>query len=726
MTDRQDLSGPGDPAATDAKYPPPPPETPAERKGRMAALFVMPFLIVTMMYATYMGTMHDPQPRDLPVAAVGEGAAADRFADRLEAESDGALDVRRVDDVSDVEDLVADEEIAGAISVPAQGGTATIHRAMAGGASQATLVDRTLGAAAVAESWQVETVDLAPLPDGDGSGTMVLFAAMGMMLAGYVPLSAMLLGTPNLLRVRRFLPIAVGWGALTSSLIWLILGPIVGAVDGHYPLFLGVGTLAVTAVAAAQLLFTKVLGPFAVLLGMLLLVVFGVPASNLALSIHTMPGFLQWLHELLPLPAAGEALRSAIYFDGVGFWGHVLTLAVWLVAGAGLAFLKERRSGTMIVGGPLYTEPDAPLPALSGGPVAPYRRRLVAVALFPLSILVTVVTVMSLSMHQPDIHDMPVAVVGPADAAGQVVDQLEPGLGDYLDLEVVDSEDEAADLIRSQDLVAAYVLPTTQGGSPTLVTAAGAGASQQSTVVQMFSAVAAEGGSEIATEDIAPLTDDDTAGSNSMYVGMGWIMAGFLFFAVMRGGAPDLTRTRQLMPLVAGWSLGISVWLWFLYDVLIGAVNGHALELIGYGTLTVFAVAWASATLIRVGGLGALVPVMIVVMLAGVPASGGGLSIYMVPDFFRPLADVLPLPAAVDLARSIVYLDGTGVGGDLLVIAIWGAVGLALNYLVVDRWLDRPGARPHAPMGPRHVPERPKKTAETDKDALASAGGRAG
>ena len=69
---------------------------------------------------------------------------------------------------------------------------------------------------------------------------------------------------------------------------------------------------------------------------------------------------------------------------------------------------------------------------------------------------------------------------------------------------------------------------------------------------------------------------------------MGWIMAGFLFFAVMRGGAPDLTRTRQLLPLVAGWSVGISVWLWFLYDVLIGAVNGHALELIGYGALTVF------------------------------------------------------------------------------------------------------------------------------------------
>ncbi|MCD9154571.1 ABC transporter permease [Aeromicrobium duanguangcaii] len=705
------------------KYPPPPPETPAERKGRLIALFVMPFLIVTMMYATYMGTMHNPHPRDLPVAVVGQGEVAQQFADKLEADSDGALDVRRVDDAAAAAELIRDQEIGGAIEIPVTGTVAKVHHAMASGASQATTVDKLLVPAAVANGWQVETNDLVPLPESDGTGTMVLFAAMGMMLAGYVPLSTLLAGLPNLLRVRRFLPIAVGWGALTSSLIWLILGPLVGAVDGHYPLFLGVGTLAVTAVGVSQLLFTKVLGPFAVLLGMLMWVIFGVPSSNLAMSVHTMPEFFQWLHEILPLPAAGEALRSVIYFDGDGFGRHVLTLAAWLVVALTLAIVKERRSGHLVVGGPLYTEPDAPLAALPGGPVAPYRTRLVAVAMFPLAIMITVVTLMSFSMHEAKVADMPVAVVGPAAQAGAFVDGVEPQLGEFVDLRVVDSAAEAEDLVRSQEIVAAYVLPSAAGQDPTLVTAGGAGSSQQSAVTQMFDAVAAGSGSELAHDDIAPLSDDDVNGSNSLYVGMGWIMAGFLFFAVMRGGAPDLTRTRQLLPLVAGWSVGISVWLWFLYDVLIGAVNGHALELIGFGALTVFAVAWASAAVIRVFGLGGLVPVMIVVMLAGVPASGGGLSLYMVPEFFRPLADILPLPAAVDIARSAVYLDGVGIGRDVMVIAIWGLVGLAVNFLVVDPWLNRNGARPPAPLGPRHMPERGKAKAPVDtEDDLVVAG----
>ena len=701
------------------KYPPPPPETPKERKGRMVALFVMPFLIITMMFATYMSTMHGPHPRDLPVAVIGQGVEAEQFAAELQAGSDGALEVSVVADVAAAESLVKSRDVTGAIAVPGDDGVATIYQAMAGGASQAGVTVQALTPPALAQGWQVETADLAPLPEGDGSGTMVLFGAMALMLAGYVPLSGLLMGTPNLLRVRKFLPLSLGWGLLTSAITWLILDPGLGAVDGHFPLFLGVGTLAVMAVGVTQLLLTKVMGPFAVLLGMLLWVIFGMPASGLAMSVHTMPEFFQFLNGVLPLPAAGGALQSGVYLDGEGLWGHVLTLAAWLVGGLVLSLRKERKAGDLIVGGPLYTEPDAPLPALSGGPVGSYRKRLTAVALFPLAIMVTVVTVMGFSMHQPEIRDLPVAVVAPAAQAEGFVSSVEEQLGDHVDLSVVESTDQANDLIRNEDVVAAYVLPTASSESPTLLTASGAGVSQKNAATQIFTPIAAESGQSLVVEDIAPLTKNDVNGSNSLYVGMSWIMAAFLFFAVMRGGAPDLTRTRQLLPHVAGWSVGISVWLWFMFDVLIGAVNGHSLAMIGAGAFTIFAIAWPSAILTRMFGLGALVPVMLVVMLAGVPASGGGLSVYMVPEMFRPLAEVLPLPAAVDIARSLVYLDGTGVGTNLLVIAIWGAVGLALNFLVVDRWVNRAAAKPPAPMGPRYQPERkPRGSRNKDRDAV--------
>lgn len=686
-------------------YPPPPPETPAERKGRLGALFVMPFLIVTMMYATYMGTMHDPRPSQVPVAIVGDGPAAEQTARDLERSGDGALSVRVAADLDEVTDLVHSGDLAGAMTLPVPrggGGSVDVITASAAGAGQASVVSGLLVPFASSQGWVVDPVDLAPLPAEDSSGTAVLFAAMGLMLAGYVPLSAMLLGTPNLTRLRRFVPCSLGWSLLMSVVTWLIVGPVIGAVDGHFLPFVAVGALAVMAVHVCQLLFTKILGPFAVLVGMLLWVIFGVPSSGLAMSIHTMPGFFGWLHDVLPLPATGQALRSIVYFDGDGIGRHLLVLAAWLAVGLALAALKERRSGPMIVGGPAYTAADAPLPALAGGPVARYRRRVAAVLLFPMAIVVSVTALMGLSMHAPDVHDMPVTVVGPAPQADQFVATAGRDLDGYVDLRVVSDVEQARERLERRDDVAAYVLPVRPGGEATLLTAAGAGASQKTVVTGMFVPIAEAAGSSLVVEETAPLTADDSNGSNSMYVGMAWILAGFLFFAVMRGGAPDLTRTRQLLPMVAGWSLGISTWLWFLFDVLIGAVDGHALELIGYGALTVFCAAWATAVLTRLLGLGAIVPVMIVLILAGVPASGGGLSLYMAPPLFHDLAGILPSPAAVDIARAVTYFDGVGVGANLAVLALWGAVGLALNLLVVDRWLNREGATPHAPLGPRH------------------------
>ncbi|MFE9922357.1 ABC transporter permease [Streptomyces sp. NPDC005774] len=675
------------------------------RIGRYVALFAMPFLMVTMMYATYVGTMHAPAPKGMPVAVVGSGQMAEKVVSALDSLPGDPLEPRLVATAGEALDLLKDREVSGAFEIPASGrGEAVIHTASAGGASQASTVQQLLAPVAAENQWQITTEDVAPLPDGDMSGVAVLFAGMGMMLAGYVPLSVLTMSLPFLLTLRRFVPLLIGWAAVTSTVIWTLLGPVVGAVEGHYLEFLGVGMLAVGAVGMTQVLFTKLVGPLAVLFGMLLWVVFGMPASNLALPVHNMPGFFQFLHGVLPLPAAGESLRSLLYFDGRGIGGYLLPLGVWIVVAFVLALLKERRSGTAIPAAPQVTDVSTPLPALAGGPVRSPKVRYFAAVAFPLAILVGVVGSMSASMHQPKLHDMPVVVVA-ADAgqAEQLAEGLKPQLGAMLDIRTGTSVDEVKDRILEQEVVGAYVLPSTADGTATLYSSSAAGSSQQMALQSVFQQVAA--GAEIPLEltDIKPLTSDDTMGSNSMYVGMSWIMAGFLIMAVLRGGAPELTRLRHFVVKLAGWAVGMALWLWFLFDVLIGAVNGHAFELIGFGAVTIFCVSLVTGVFTRTFGLAAIIPVMLVLMLAGVPASGGGMSVYMVPDLFRMLQDVLPLPAAVDTARSLVYFDGHGIGRNLLTIAVWGAAGLVLQFLV-DLWLAHrerraPGTQPGTQPG---------------------------
>ncbi|MFF1304233.1 ABC transporter permease [Streptomyces sp. NPDC058307] len=644
-------------------------------------LFVIPFLMVTMMYATYMGTMHSPKTRDMPVAVVGSGAVAEAVVGELASVQDGALDARLVADRSKALELLKDREVAGVLQIPADGATeANLYTAQGAGAAQAGMVKQLLVPVAAGHDWTTKAEDVAPLPAGDSAGIVMLLAAIAMMLVGYVPLGGMTAALPHLLALRRFLPLLAGWAVVTSTLTWLILGPVVGAIDGHYLEFVGVALLATSAVALGQLLLVKVIGGLAVLPGMLMWVVFGVPSSNLAMSIHSMPGFFGFLHDVLPMPAAGEALRSIFYFGGRGVGPHLLTLGVWLVAALALAFLVERRKGAA---GPTADAPDAPLPAMAGGPVRSKRVRYFAVAAFPLTILTVVVGLMSASMHQPQIRDMPVVVVGASqEQATQAADGLKNGLGDLLALTTSTSVGEATDQIREGKTVGVYVLPTSKDGAATLYTSSAAGASQHSALRGMFQQIAASGHTQLELTDVKPLNDSDSNGSNSMYAAMSWIMSGFLIMAVMRGGAPEIKRLRQLLPMLAGWAVGMSVWLWFLFDVLIGAINGHAWSMIGFGALTIFSISMFTGVFTRTLGIAGVIPVLVIALMAGVPASGGGISIYMVPGIFRDLQDILPLPAAVDVVRATVYFDHTGVGGHLGTIALWGAVCLLLHVAI--------------------------------------------
>lgn len=672
---------------------------PPEREDRKKAIVTLvgmlafPFLIVTMIYATYVGTMHAPQVKDLPVAVVDSVSAPAGGADltaALEAVPDDQIAPRSVAGLEEATALLERQEVAAVVVPPtAQGQAAQVYIASAAGASKAQTVQQLVLPVTAGLGWSAEVQETAALPEGDSSGTVVLFAALAMMLSGYVPISIMMMGTPHLLRVRRFLPVLAVWAVSVSTVIWLLLGPLLGGVEGHYLTFLGVGSLTIAAVGLFQLFFAKLAGPVSVLIGMLLLVVFGMTSSNLALPIESMPAFFGFLHHILPLPAAGGALRSAIYFDGAGLTPHLITLVVGLVVGLVLSILVDRKKGDVIPAASKFTDANTPLPALPGGPIRSKRTRYIAAAAFPGSMIILVAGLMGFSMNAPTLSDMPVAVVGAStQIAEQAAAELQSGLGDLVDLQVMSSVQEADAAITSQDVVAAYVLPSADGQGPVLHTASGAGKAQQSAVSAIFTQIAAAQGGTLETDDVAPLSEHDTQGSTSLYLGMAWVMAGFLICAVMRGGAPTLRTVREQLPILAGWAIGMSVWLWFLFAVLIGAIEGNAAALIGIGVLTIFSTSMAASVLTRTVGMAAVPVVVVALILAGVPASGGGMSIYMVPELFRTLHDVLPLPAAVNIVRSLTYLDGTGVGGSLLVIAVWGAVALAIN-LVIDRWLVR-------------------------------------
>ncbi len=668
-------------------------------------MFAMPLIMVGMMMLGYLGTMHAPAPNNMPIAIVGTTAQANQVLGSLVAADPDAVAIRMADSADEARQLVIDREVSGAVVI--SDGTATVYTASAAGSSQATVVKSMLAPPILAEGLTLATEDLVPLTSSDPAGLGAMFMATALVMAGYLPFSMVLSNSPELLRFRRAIPLLAAWAALVAAIVWTVTGPILGVVDGHTLPVLGIAWLGVFAIGSVQLLLTRFLGPMATIAAMLLLTVLGMPASNMSISVHTMPGVYTFLHSFLPTPAIGEALRSVLYFDGAGAWPHLLVLitggAVALLVTLGVDALRRRRK-------PHATGPKASIPSLHGGPRPKSRFwRYGALLLFPLGMVVMMISSMLGAMSSPMPQDMPIAIVGQSvPQAQQAADGLDQQMPGMFDLRAMDSVEDAKTQVQARTVTAAFVLPSADNPVATLVTNQAGGSSAQQAAAGVFSQVAAAQKMELVTEELAPLHSNDTMGSVSMYLAMGWMLAGFMIIIVGSNAAPSSRPLRKLVPIVAAWSLFISAVLWLIAAPVTGSVDGHFWQLWGVGAVAVFCTAMFSAVLERLIGMLAIIPAIGTLMLIGVPASGGGLSVYMEPGIFRVLHGILPMPAAVEAVRSILYFGGDTVAHHLLTLGIWGAVSLVL--LVIIDAIKPPRTELH-PIDDEPVQSRPEAPA---------------
>ncbi|WP_052850177.1 ABC transporter permease [Streptomyces avicenniae] len=352
--------------------------------------------------------------------------------------------------------------------------------------------------------------------------------------------------------------------------------------------------------------------------------------------------------------------------------------------------------------------PTTPQPAAGKTP-PPAAVKYAMLALFPFLMVVLMVGIMLTGMHKPTPRDMPVAVVAAtAQLAGQTAQGLEDALGDSFDLRPLTSEDEARALLHDREIAGAYVLPAAPGEDATLLTAGGAGMSQQQVVSRTFGQIAAQQGVTLDSQDLAPLHEDDSMGTVSLYLTIGFTLSGLILVVILSTAAPELMRTRKLLPVIAGWAVFMALSVWLVAGPILGAVHGHALPVLGLGAATVATVALLTALFARFLGPLAVIPVVTLTMFLGVPASGGGISVWMAPSFFHTLHGVLPLPATLESVRAVLYFGGDGVGPHLLTLGVWAAAALLLGT-AAERLTGRRGSGTPAAAAPAGPPRQERQ-----------------
>ncbi|MGV9942113.1 DUF3533 domain-containing protein [Streptomyces sp. NPDC003401] len=319
-----------------------------------ATLLVVGVLALHLLFiASYVGALHDPRPRDVPLGVVAPRAVAERTVARLAGLPGGPLDPRAVADRTTARQQILDRRIDGALIVDPARTTDTLLVATGGGRVLATTLETLTARAEKSEGRTVRTVDVAPADTGDANGLSSFYVTVGWCVGGYLCASIMTISagaarsTPRRAAIRlAAMAVVALLGGLGGA---LIAGPVLGALPGGFPALWGLGTLVVFAVGAATLACQALFGLAGIGLAILIVVILGNPSAGGALPPPLLPPFWKAIGPALPPGAGTWAARSIAYFEGNAVTSALLVLSAWAVAGTAITLLatalRTRRAG---------------------------------------------------------------------------------------------------------------------------------------------------------------------------------------------------------------------------------------------------------------------------------------------------------------------------------------------------------------------------------------------
>ena len=288
------------------------------------------------------------------------------------------------------------------------------------------------------------------------------------------------------------------------------------------------------------------------------------------------------------------------------------------------------------------------------------------------------------AFHSPSPHRIPVTVVAPGQAAGQIVDQLNAVSGQPVVASASSDEMEARQALRAGETSGVYVV-NPSGTSDSLLVASGGGTAVATAVEQLFTIAAQQHGRTVTVQDLVPLDPGDARGLSGFYLVIGWAVGGYLFAAMLgvaKGSRPAtlpraVWRLGATVPYALASGLGGAV----IAEPVLHALNGHFWSIAGIGvlvTLSAATVTIALQTLFGVIGIGLTVVIFVIL---GNPSAGGAYQAPLLPPFWRAISSYLPNGAGTDAIRKIVYFDGHGLMHPVIVLTVWVAAGVVVTLV---------------------------------------------
>ncbi len=304
--------------------------------GRAAALLAGVLLIATAFIASYVGALHEANPRAVPIGVINGDIGAQALLTSLAA-GQNPFATTTYQDTTDADRALADRAVYAVLDTdPVNDG---LRLTVAGGAAPgvADLIRQTISAASDAARMPLAVRDSYPPAARDPRGLTPFYLVVGWLLGGYLAATALAVIVGTVPRSGPRLAMRLGSFAAFAVLLGLagavLTGPGYRIWPGHLLALWLTGTLVVFAAAALTAALESWVGLVGTGLAMLLLFILGNPGSGGVYPPEFLPGPYRGLHAWLPTGQATELVRAVVYFGGHAVARPLAGLAAWSVAG---------------------------------------------------------------------------------------------------------------------------------------------------------------------------------------------------------------------------------------------------------------------------------------------------------------------------------------------------------------------------------------------------------
>jgi len=311
----------------------PPPDRQERRRiligglaGSVGAIFASAVFITC-----FIGGLHDPGPRSVPLGVVGPPAAASRVSSALSRQVAGAFTVSSYPTQAAAVSAIGDRRIDAAL-VP---GPAVQHLLVASAVSEAetNAIIKVFSAAAARTHLRLAVQNIRPLHSGDPQGLAQLFFVVALVAPSLV------FGNQVISRIGRYMNELWHLGIITvyaisvAAVATAIADAGIGALTGAPWAIFGVGALVAFAAAAMGAAATRWAGDLAYIIVLLLFVPVGISSSGSTLGPHMITQWYADLGRVLPPGAGQTSVRNVTYFDGNALVHPLIFLSAWALAG---------------------------------------------------------------------------------------------------------------------------------------------------------------------------------------------------------------------------------------------------------------------------------------------------------------------------------------------------------------------------------------------------------